>query len=86
MTIIMSTLVEMTPAEARRYGVPESERERYLKLIADPAFAPHEPPRWFRLVYVDLNDGGDLVPVAERWTPRAHKRADKKLHGAGATR
>jgi hypothetical protein len=28
-----------------------------------------KPPQWFKIVYVDLRDGGEPVEVAKLWTP-----------------
>jgi hypothetical protein len=71
------TIRHMTDKEAKRFGILEADRWRYIR--ADNAkanLAPAGGARWFRLVSVPLNNGtpdypsGDAVQTVETWTPR----------------
>jgi hypothetical protein len=72
---IVQTLFSMSPKDAERYGVPEEERHRYVRL--DDAKTNVSPigadARWFRRVGVTIANGDevgvlvpeDLEPVAK---------------------
>ena len=70
-------MIEMSATEAREFGIPVDQRQRYYRL--DPVDAPRPPANkatWFRSLKVNLGDGtanyySDRVEtdVVERWYP-----------------
>jgi hypothetical protein len=75
---LVYTLCAMSEDEAKRYGINEEDRRRYIRL--DPGkvnLAPSAQTRWFQLVSVRLDNGTDLYPhgdeiqVAVPWQPPA---------------
>jgi hypothetical protein len=70
-------LVRMTPKDAGRLGIAESDRRDFMRAENGKAnLARAEDARWLRLVSVPLGNGdatyphGDEVVTVERWTPQ----------------
>jgi hypothetical protein len=70
MTRLMQQITAMSRKEAARFGIPENERANYQRLdfIGGHPLGP-QPTKWFRILYVDVGDGGNPVEVAEPWHP-----------------
>nr|WP_244959047.1 AAA family ATPase [Novosphingobium marinum] len=68
-------LNRMTVDEAKRWGIAEAERKRYVRIGDDKSSrAPAEAADWFQIIGVDLGNGtedcpGDNVGVLVPWSP-----------------
>ena len=73
---IALTLMPMSTEEANKFGIPEDERCRLIRLDDGKVnLALASRAKWYRLASVDIDNGtadypqGDNVQAVEQWTP-----------------
>jgi len=65
---------EMTEDEARRWGISEQDRPRFLRVVTRGNIVPPgTPDQWYEIVPVDMGDGGPPGEAARRWKPPEEK-------------
>jgi hypothetical protein len=74
---LVYTLVSMSEAEAKIFGIDPENRRTYVRLDSAKVniAAPSGKAEWFRLIGVPIGNGnkqypnGDIIQVAEPWSP-----------------
>jgi hypothetical protein len=74
---LVYTLAQMTPQEAETFGIPEQQRQSYVRMDSAKVniTAPLRQAHWFRLVGIPLGNAtemypaGDTVQTVEPWVP-----------------
>lgn len=66
---IITTTTTMTAAQAKQWGI--ADPQNYECAITTSRLYPGEDRRWFKTIYIDVGDGGELVPTVEPWNPPA---------------
>lgn len=63
---IETRMVPMTAAQAKLWNI--SDPENYECAITTSSIA-EDDERWFKIVYIDVGDGGEPVAMVKPWTP-----------------